>query len=82
LLNVLESDDGRAVAVHHNCAKCNGERLDVLCGIVFELENGTIIIGREQPPISGLFASILKPDTEEIRSFARFAPNFLCRPFS
>jgi uncharacterized protein len=35
LLNVLESDDGRAVAVHHNCAKRNSKRLDVLCCIVF-----------------------------------------------
>ena len=47
LLNVLESDDRRVVAVHYNCAERNGKRLDVLCGIVIELENGRIIIGRE-----------------------------------
>jgi ketosteroid isomerase-like protein len=47
LLNVLESDDGRVVTVHHNCAERKGKRLDVLCCIVFELENGRIIIGRE-----------------------------------
>ncbi len=47
LLNVLESEDGRVVAVHHNSAERNGEQLDVLCCIVFELENGRIIIGRE-----------------------------------
>jgi len=47
LLNVLESDDGRVVAVHHNSAERNGTRLDVLCCIVFELRNGRIIIGRE-----------------------------------
>ncbi len=47
LLNVLESDDGRVVAVHHNSAERNGKRLDVLCCIVFELQNGRIIIGRE-----------------------------------
>ena len=47
LLNVLESEDGRVVAVHHNCAERNGKQLDVLCCIVFELENGRIIIGRE-----------------------------------
>jgi len=47
LLNVLESEDGRVVAVHHNSAERNGKRLDVLCCIVFELENGRIIIGRE-----------------------------------
>jgi uncharacterized protein len=47
LLNVLESDDGRVVSVHHNSAERNGKRLDVLCCIVFELQNGRIIIGRE-----------------------------------
>ncbi len=47
LLNVLESEDGRVVAVHHNSAERNGKQLDVLCCIVFELENGRIIIGRE-----------------------------------
>ena len=48
LLNVLESDDGRVVGVHHNSAERNGKRLDVLCCVVFELKNGRIIIGREQ----------------------------------
>jgi hypothetical protein len=48
LLNVLESEDGRVVAVHHNSAERNGKRLDVLCCTVFELMNGRIIIGREQ----------------------------------
>jgi uncharacterized protein len=47
LLNVLESEDGRVVSVHHNSAERNGRQLDVLCCIVFELENGRIIIGRE-----------------------------------
>jgi uncharacterized protein len=47
LLNVLESDDGRVVAVHHNSAERDGKRLDVLCCIVFELQSGRIIIGRE-----------------------------------
>jgi ketosteroid isomerase-like protein len=47
LLNVLESEDGRAVAVHHTSAERNGRRLDVLCCIVFELHNGRILIGRE-----------------------------------
>ena len=47
LLNVLESEDGRVVAVHHNSAERNGKRLDVLCCVVFELENGRIVIGRE-----------------------------------
>jgi ketosteroid isomerase-like protein len=47
LLNVLDSDDGRVVAVHHNSAERNGKSLDVLSCIVFELRNGRIIIGRE-----------------------------------
>jgi ketosteroid isomerase-like protein len=47
LLNVLESDDGRVVAVHHNSAQRNGKQLDVLCCIVFELEDARIVIGRE-----------------------------------
>ncbi len=48
LLNILESEDGRVVGVHHNSAERNGRCLDVLCCIVFELKNGRIIIGREQ----------------------------------
>jgi uncharacterized protein len=47
LLNVLESEDGRVVGVHHNNAQRNGKQLDVLCCIVFELENSRIVIGRE-----------------------------------
>jgi uncharacterized protein len=47
LLNVLESEDGRVVGVHHNSAQRNGKRLDVLCCIVFELKDGRIVIGRE-----------------------------------
>ncbi len=47
LLNVLESEDGRVVAVHHTSAERGGKQLDVLCCIVFELKNGRIIIGRE-----------------------------------
>ena len=47
VLNVLESGDGRVVGVHHNSAERNGKRLDILCCIVFELEDGRIMIGRE-----------------------------------
>lgn len=47
LLNVLESADGRVVSVHQNSGERNGKRLDVLCCIVFELEDGRIVIGRE-----------------------------------
>jgi uncharacterized protein len=47
LLNVLESEDGRVVSVHHNSAERGGRRLDVLCCIVFELKDGRVLIGRE-----------------------------------
>jgi len=47
LLNALESEDGCVVAVHHNSALRNGRLLDVICCVVFELENGRILIGRE-----------------------------------
>jgi ketosteroid isomerase-like protein len=47
LLNVLESEDGRVVSVHHTSAERRGRRIDVLCCIVFELEDGRIVIGRE-----------------------------------
>lgn len=47
ILNVLESEDGRVVAVVQHSAQRNGTRLDVLCCVVFELENGRILIGRE-----------------------------------
>ncbi len=47
LLNVLEGEDGRVVSVHHNCAERPGRQLDVLCCIVFELEKGRVLIGRE-----------------------------------
>lgn len=47
LLNVLESEDGRVVGVHRNSGRRNGRQLDVLCCVVFELERGRIVIGRE-----------------------------------
>jgi ketosteroid isomerase-like protein len=47
LLNILESEDGRVVSVHHSSAERAGKQLDVLCCIVFEFENGRIMIGRE-----------------------------------
>ena len=47
LLNVLESQDGRVVAVHHNRAERDGRQLKALCCVVFELEDGRILLGRE-----------------------------------
>ena len=53
-----ESGKGRVSAkgpsVHHNSAERFGKLLDVLCCIVFELENGRIVIGREH--FYGLYA--------------------------
>ena len=54
LRDVLDSDDGRAVGIHHNTAERNGKRLDVDCCIVFEIENGRLIDGREH--FSDLYA--------------------------
>lgn len=47
LLNVLESRDGRVVAVHRNSAARDGRELKALCCVVFELEDGQILHGRE-----------------------------------
>ena len=44
---VVADDDGRVVGVHHNSAEREGKRLDTGCCIVFEIENGRIISGRE-----------------------------------
>jgi hypothetical protein len=47
LKEVLKSDSGRVVGLHHNTAQRNGRQLDTFCCIVFELKNGRIIDGRE-----------------------------------
>jgi len=47
LHSVLRSDDGRVVGIHHNVAESNGKRLDVDCCIVFEVQDGRIVAGRE-----------------------------------
>lgn len=47
LLNLLESRDGRVVAVHHSSAERDGRKLKALCCVVFELEGGRILVGRE-----------------------------------
>ncbi|WP_352127126.1 nuclear transport factor 2 family protein [Mesorhizobium sp. dw_380] len=47
LLQVTESDDGSAVAVHRDTGERNGKRLDVLCCIVFDIKNGKVMDGRE-----------------------------------
>ncbi len=47
LQEVARSDDGRIVSIHGNTAERNGKQLDVMCCIVFEVEDGQIIDGRE-----------------------------------
>jgi len=47
LKDVFTSDDGRVIGLHHNSAERNGKRLDTDCCIVFDVENGRIVSGRE-----------------------------------
>jgi uncharacterized protein len=47
LKKVLQSEDGRVVAIHHDTGERNGKRLDVGCCTVFDLEDGLILEGRE-----------------------------------
>jgi hypothetical protein len=47
LLAVTADDDGNAVGIHHNKGERNGKRLDVLCCIAFEVEDGRVVSGRE-----------------------------------
>ena len=44
---VLADGDGRVVSVHRNTGQRNGKHLDVMCYIVFEIENGRVISGKE-----------------------------------
>jgi len=54
LQQVLAGDDGRVVGIHHNTAERDGKQLDVGCCIVFEVENGRMVSGREH--FSDLYA--------------------------
>ena len=47
LQHVLTDADGRVVGVHRNTGERNGKRLDVTCCIVFEIEDGRVVDGRE-----------------------------------
>lgn len=47
LKDVLSSDSGHVVGIHHNTATRDGKKLDTYCCIVFKLEDGRIIEGRE-----------------------------------
>jgi uncharacterized protein len=47
LKQVFTSPDGRVIGLHHNSAERNGKRLDTDCCIVFEVEDGRMVSGRE-----------------------------------
>jgi uncharacterized protein len=47
LKRVLTDEDGRVIGIHHSVAERDGKHLDIYGGIVFELQNGRIVDGRE-----------------------------------
>ena len=47
LKKVLQSTDGRVVAIHHDSGERNGKRLNAGCCTVFDFEDGLILEGRE-----------------------------------
>jgi uncharacterized protein len=44
---VLTDEDGRVIVIQHNVGERDGKHLDVYSCVVFELENGRIVGGRE-----------------------------------
>ena len=47
LRKVLQSQDGRVVAIHHDCAQRKGKSLSAGCCTVFDFEDGLILEGRD-----------------------------------
>jgi len=47
LMEVFTADDGRVVGLHRNTGERHGKRLDTDCCIVFEVEDGHVVSGRE-----------------------------------
>lgn len=47
LRQVFTSSDGRVIGLHHNSGERNGKQLDTDCCIVFGVEDGRVISGRE-----------------------------------
>jgi uncharacterized protein len=47
LKRVLTDEDGRVIGIHHSVAERDGKHLDIYGGIVFELQDGRIVDGRE-----------------------------------
>jgi uncharacterized protein len=47
LKQVFTADDGRVIGLHHSRAERNGKRLETDCCVVFEVERGRVVSGRE-----------------------------------
>jgi uncharacterized protein len=47
LKRVLTDEDGRVIGIHRNLAERHGKHLDVYSCVVFEVEDGRIVAGRE-----------------------------------
>ena len=47
LKQVAADDDGLVVGIHQNTGERDGKRLDVRCALVFKVEGGQIVDGRE-----------------------------------
>jgi ketosteroid isomerase-like protein len=47
LQDVVASEGGRVIGLHHNSGERNGKQLDVDCCIVFEVRDGRLIDGAE-----------------------------------
>lgn len=47
LKKVLQSSDGRVVAIYHDSGERNGKRLNAGCCTVFDFEDGLILEGME-----------------------------------
>ncbi|MGE3984382.1 MAG: nuclear transport factor 2 family protein [Dehalococcoidia bacterium] len=47
LRDVIAGNDGRVIAMHHNSGDRNGKHLDIDCCLVFQIEDGRVVDGRE-----------------------------------
>jgi ketosteroid isomerase-like protein len=47
LQQVFAAEDGRVIGMHRNSGERNGTHLEADCCIVFEIEDGRIVDGRE-----------------------------------
>ena len=47
LQHVLTDEEGHVIGVHRNTGERDGKQLDVYCCLVFEIEEGKVVDGRE-----------------------------------